>query len=253
MTEQQQSIVSRVKKLLALAEGNANEHESAAALAAAQRLMTEHAIETAMLEEPELDQAAPDEEIVNFSCWDDALDNSTRQRVTWKIRLSVNLANHNGVKVYTRGGTIHLVGRPSDVATVRYLYGYCVREIERLTTAQGRGHGRTWYNNYRLGVVDGIAEKLTAMKRDLLGEMREKANRQGGAALVRINTAIEKVEERRASVERWAQQNMNLGRARASYSRYDGSARERGRRDGKSINLGGGKGLGSGSRKQLKS
>lgn len=246
------TIVARVRKLLALAEGNANENESASALAAAQRLMTQHSIESAMLEEPDTDDVAPDEPIVNFRAWDDALDNSTRKSVTWKVRLSVHLADHNACKVYMCGPATHLVGRPSDVATVRYLYRYCVREVERLTREQGRGHGRTWYNNYRLGVVDGIGEKLREMKKDLLGEMREKANRSGGAALVRVNTAIEKHEQRRASVRRWVDTNMNLGRGRASYARHDGSARAQGKRDAANINLGGGKGLGSGPRKQLK-
>jgi hypothetical protein len=249
MTTDKKKLVDRVRKLLALGESD-NANESAAAMAAAQRLMTQHSIESAMLEEPE-EVETPEEPITIFDAFDDALDNSTRTKVTWKTRLSVALARHNACKVYLKGGAIHLVGRPTDVATIRYFYKYCVREVERLTKAQGRGHGRTWYNNYRLGVVETIGEKLRAMKKDLLGEMREKANRSGGTALVLVNNAIAKHEERTKQVTLHVKQNMKLRAGRTSYSRYDGNARQKGRRDGRSINLNGGKGLGSGTRRKL--
>ena len=255
MTEHQKKIIERVKKLLSLGKSD-NENESAAALAQAQRLMATHAIEQAMLIEPDIEEQS-DEEIVNFTAWDDALDNS-RKHATWKGRIAVALSDHNACEIYLRGGSIHLVGRPSDVATVRYLYQYCVREVERLTKLQGRGHGRTWYNNYRLGCCDAIGNHLRDMRKSLYEELRGKAAdtdaatvTAGSTALVRVNNAIEKVEARQTSTEKWVKDNMNLGTRSTSYSRHDPGARSKGRADGASINLGSNKGIGAGARKRL--
>jgi hypothetical protein len=239
----QEKIIDRVKKLLALGESD-NPNESAAAMAAAQRLMTEHAIEQAMLDTTE---EKDDEQVVDFSDREDAL-NQDKRYVNWKGQLAVTLSDANGCHCWRNQGRLHLVGRPSDVATVRYFFAYCVREIDRLVKLQGRGHGRTWMNNYRHGVVDAIRIKVRAEKKDLVEEMRSKAT---GMSLVVVNNAIAKVEERAKLSADHATRIHKLRKARSSYSRLDRSARDKGRQDGRNINLSSGKGLGAGASKKL--
>ena len=239
-------ILARVKKLLTLAEGGANVNESAAALAAAQRLMTEHAIEQAMLDTAS-DNPEGEEQVVSFNDPDDALTKG-RKYVAWKGRLAMALCEANGCHVWKHGGYLQLVGRPTEVATVRYLFAFCEREITRLVAAQGRGHGRTWYNNYRIGCVEAIHSALLIERNLLQAQLREGAT---GMSLVVVNDAIAKVDRRSLDAARFAKKKHGLRQGRSSKSRYNSNARERGRRDGATINLGAGKGLGSGSRNQL--
>ena len=86
--------VDRARKLLELAKGGTNENESAAALAAANRIIAQHGIEAAMLDTP-----APeaDEDIENFRT--DPLDASMRQRVVWRSMLANVLANANAPRL----------------------------------------------------------------------------------------------------------------------------------------------------------
>jgi len=244
-----EQIMARVAKLLRLAQSD-NEHEAALATARAQALMDRHNIEEAALALDADVAAEPDEPVVNFTGYDAALDNSNRSRVIWKIRLASVIARANGARVYTRGGTIHMVGRGSDVATVRYLYAYCVREINRLARALGPGWGRTYTNNYRLGCIDAISDTLQAQRRKLHEEMRAETG-GGGVALVRINTAIAKVEQRGRDTQEWVERHMKLGKARASGHRHDRSARSHGRQDGRSISMASGPGLSAGARGRL--
>lgn len=53
---------------------------------------------------------------------------------------------------------------------------------------------------------------------------------------------------------RWVKENLKLRTGKASYSRHDSGAFERGKRDGAKINMGGGAALGSGNgpRRQLR-
>jgi hypothetical protein len=244
MNEQQKKIIDRVRKLLALGGDGSNANESAAAFAAAQRLMTEHAIESAMLDTSD---EQPDEPVTIFDAFDDALSHDKRY-VSWKGQLAMTLATGNGCHCYSSSGALHLIGRPSDVATVRYFFAYCTKEVERLTRAQERGHSRVWYNNYRQGVVDAIRLKVKAERESLLHEMRSRAT---GMSLVVVDNAIAKVEERAKNAAEYGMAKLRLGKGRASGGRFDGDARMRGRRDGARINLRGGKGLGAGASKKL--
>lgn len=258
--ETNEDVLRRIKNLLRLAQSD-NEHEAALAASRAQELMDRHKIEQSMLELDTSKPAEPDEDIVHFDDADDALDNMGSKATTWKGSLAQSIAMHNGCEVYynkRRRDTyepreVHLaiVGRPSDVATVRYLYAYCVKEIERFVAQQGAGHGRTWYNNYRMGCVAAMADKLHEQRKAMFTDLREEATTAAsGTALVKVNSAIAKFEEKKLATREWVKKNMKLRTTSTSYA-HNNAAYTRGKKDGATINLSGGKALGGGERKRL--
>lgn len=247
------SVIEKVQKLLRLAQSD-NAHEAALAMARAQELIDRHQLDQALLETSASESAAvPDEEIVNFAAWEDALDGArdSQKVATWRWRIAYSLSKHNAVGAYVCGGRIHLVGRPSDVGAVRYLFAYCLRETERLVAKQGKGHGRTWLNNYRLGVADGIGDALRAQREAFKKSVIAEARAMGGAAIVKVDAALARVEERAQSTREWMKKNMRLRSSGGSSWKGDSGARDAGRRDGRSVNLGTGPGIGAGARKAL--
>jgi hypothetical protein len=246
--ESNNEVLAKIAKLLRLSQST-NEHEAALAAAKAQELMDRHQISKAMLD-ADATSADADESIEHFTGGDDALDSFTARHATWKGRLAATICSHNACACYYSGTSLVLVGRPTDAATVRYLYAYCVREIERFTEMQGPGHGRTWYNNYRLGCVTGIASTLGEQRRKLHKELRTEAATSGGNAIVKVNNAITKFEDRTRETNAWLKKHLKL-KPRHSHSAHDSDAYERGVKDGGTINLGANKALGRGANKQL--
>ncbi len=243
-------VIKRVRKLLALAEGKANEHESANALAQAQRLMDEYKLTQALVE-AESDEDAPRTIEEELRSWEDPIDvMGGKKTVRWKGTLAFVLARANGCHVWWgyQGGkrTLNVIGGASDAAAVRYLYQYTIREIDRLSK-QYKGNGRTWLNNFKLGCVDAIKRKL----REARDAMVTDYAKSRGVALVKVADAMAQVDRRADDAKAFGKRQLGLRPMSTSYSRYDRTAREQGREDGKRINLGAGKGLGAGRRRAL--
>lgn len=211
------AVIERVKKLLALSKSD-NANEAAAAMAVAQRLMSEHQIAEAELETCEPDERAQVEV--------DPLDVGGVTLAYWKGSLGCGLAKIHGCRAWTtRGKTgakvLVIVGRPSDVATVRYLYAWLVLETERLAQRNAMGGGRSYADSYRKGCVAGI---LAAM-RQADSEVRATAT---GSALMRLDA-------RRAECEALLPENLRKTQSRVT----DGGAFSRGREHGSRIHTGG--------------
>lgn len=231
-----EKILEKIRKLLALGTSN-NVNESAAAVAMANRLMEQHAITEAMLATAD----APDEPVRE---WEDPLD--TEGHATWRSRLAVVLAKANRCQVIRDAKkNIRIIGRASDTNATRYLFAYCTRETDRLAS-QYKGNGKTWLNNYRLGVVDAIATKLEEESAALRREMR--ANAVNPEAMER---GIVKVDERAVAVQKYVETLYPRLRNVKRYSATDHDARDAGRRDGGRIALGGHAGLGQGAAGRL--
>lgn len=231
------SVIDKVRKLLRLAE-SPNANEAALAAAKAQSLIDEHNLSAALLA-MDGGPSEPDEDIEDFMAKDAPLD---RQPILhrWRQYLASTIARANGCRIYSQGGNIALVGRPSDAETVRYLFAYLTREVDRLCEKDGKGCGRTWRNNYRLGVVDTISKKLRAERERFVAEQRKLAAASGNSqALVRLDGALAKVDKRGADVAAWVKSNLRLVSGGGSSSRYDSGAREAGRKAGQSISLNG--------------
>lgn len=240
-------IIDRIKKLLSLSKSS-NEHEAAQAAALAADLMLSNEIEEAALCEPE---DAPED------VGADTLDELGKQRTPWKGTLAHCLTQSAGCRSYTsrRTGqvTIQIVGQPSKVATVRYMYAYLVGEINRLADSAFREEhaecsrsgvpapsARAWKNAFRLGAAGVIGNRVMAQRK----ETHAKAKASGaGTSLAVIETAEKAVEQYvRRTVGRLGSSPRPQFSSRSGYGA--------GAAAGQNVSLGGGRGLGAGA-KQL--
>lgn len=247
-------ILDRVRKLLELAHNNPNVNEAANAAAAAQELMTRHAIGEAML--------APVADTIEEQIEADLLYAQGKKHATWRGILAVAMAEVNQCKVFVTGGDLHIIGRPSDAATVRWLFTYVVREIERLCKEEAgwRGNpGRVWCNNFKIGAVESVNTRLREAAAAARAAMRREAGASDtmgtGSAIVLVNNALAKLDKRSADVRAYGQARFKLRARSASSFRSDNGGREAGRRAGAHIELAPAKGgsLGAGSRQRLSS
>lgn len=229
-------IIDRIRKLLALAQSD-NVNESAAAAGAAQRLMTEHQISMDAVEKEVVEQVTQDAE---------PLEENVRQ--IWKRRLAHVLCGCNGCgsvitgdRSFGKNGKLMIYGRKSRVDTVRYLYAWLVREVERLAQAHNRGGGITWLNSFRSGCVDTVVEKIRAATADTM-----KGYLLGASESAR-SSALVVVERDRAAIEAFKRKMGYV--ATSSAQRTDMNARAEGQRAARSINFGSGPGLGGGPRR----
>ena len=252
-----EKVVDRVRKLLELSKSD-NMNEAGNAAAAAQELMSKHAISQAMLD------ISPDE--------DETIENdllrgsSAKQLETWKGQLGVATAEVNQCRCYRSGSDLRVIGRPSDATTVRYLFSYIVREIDRLAIEGSRERGetgRSWMNNFRLGATQEVCKRLRQADRDARAAMRKDADASdtmgNGVALMRLDNALTRMDEHGDKVDLFGKRTMGINFKRKkrhrSQTRYDAEARRAGARAGASIDISSGgnsKGLGSGARGRLK-
>lgn len=229
--------LDRVAKLLRLAKSD-NPHEAASAAALAQKIIDRHNLDVAALNDA---SATPLEPVR-----DEMLDSKTS---TWSMRLASALCDLNGCRIYYRPGqSVQMIGRASDTQTVRYLYQWLTREIDRLCARDGAGMGKTWRNNFRLGAVDAVTRRLREEKETTREEAKAEAfARDGEAGLARVGAAIVRVSDR-AEVDAYAS-TLKLRGGSARSSTYDGGAREAGARAGGSIGLNNRGAMGAGARR----
>ncbi len=213
--------IDRVRKLLALSQSD-NEHESALALGRAQALMDKFRIEAATLDESN----EPEEDI---EAWDDPLVETSAK---WARALGMVIADANGCSVYGDRKRLVICGRASKVATARYVFAYCKREIERLASRKG-GNGRTWLNQYRHGCVDAIRSAIRT-ERDK-ERAQTLASNTDQRALVVIKNAMAKVDQESGEVDQWATRKFRLHSGGSSRVGSNPGARAAGRNDGSGI------------------
>lgn len=227
MTYQEATI--KAVKLLRLAQSS-NENEAALAMTRAQELIDRHKLTGLSLD---MDTENPPEDIIHFT--HDPLD--PEAHATWKHRLAISLCYHNQCRVYRSSGKLIIVGRPSDATTVRYLYGWMTREIDRLAAAKCAGCGRTYWNSFRIGAANCVSDRLAEQRDATIASVKVEAELQGSTmALVRVNNAIAKMDARLDEVNTWTKRNLKL-RTVTRQSRINSTAREMGYAAGKTISL----------------
>ncbi len=168
------AIIEKAKKLLNLKERAGTPAEAEAAARALSKLIDKYRISIAELEaagEP-AEQCVVDE---------------TEPLLQWKRlnlykrRLCSVLCDHYGVAWWQRAWpagnnrrgvvwnrAVHLCGRASDIAVLRYMYAWLSAEIERL--AAQYGGSRTERRSFKLGFVAGIERQLAAGRKEVEAE-----------------------------------------------------------------------------------
>lgn len=221
-------IIERVKKLLALSQSS-NINEASAAAAKAQELIERYRLDLASV------QVENNEAEVEIIEDDNQPLISSERGITWKRSLAQILARENNCKSWTDKKyiagklqtEIRLVGSKTNIEIVRYLFAYIVVEIERLCQKENVGKGKTWSNNFRMGAVFAIREKLEAKHKEI-----RKAY-AGSQALVFMQKQELALEDFFKDLEA----KLNLKDVKLSLHRYNPDGVNAGYRAGSSINM----------------
>lgn len=257
-------IVDRIRKFIALSENNNSPEEAAQAAARAQEMMFQHQISEADLDLSSNEKRDPEEVVDDSVMTDDKL-----KRDVWKASLANQLAHAFGCKMYTyrdwktKECAYRVVGLKSVVQTIGYMFTYLVSEIERLADAawvaeraagrQPTSAARTWKNSFRLGAVHTVAGRLKEQRAEQDQQVEamvaaaQAAKRAGESATPKSTAlALYKGDQERVADEyKVIAKAKGLRTSKTSYRRHNQSAYERGQAAGRSVGLGGGKGLGA--------
>jgi len=218
-----EEVISKVRKLYALAEANTSEHEAAVAVAAAEKLLQQYRLSRAEVEaHSDATTESPSEDAVPIETY------ASRVPV-WQQILVSTLASHYGCVIYqarvSQQIAIRVVGRPSDIVLFRLQYSRVKAQIDRLALKNGLGKGRSYCDSYRKGLVVVVHERLNAMRT----EVRQAAT----------STALVKLDQRESDSFRALNElHTNLRVSRPTPLRIYDDAYEAGRKDGQQIGLG---------------
>jgi hypothetical protein len=223
MTEKENPVLDRIRKLLRLAEST-NVHEAALAAKTAQALMERHRIERASLDT----NPDEDEPIARGS----ALISSDSRIPSWKVYLAAALAKANSAAIIIsstrQGREIQLVGRESDLQVVAYMFGALSREIDTLCRREGRGRGRSWAHSFRHGAVEEVRLRLSEGRQSVRADVASSS--EGSRALARVDARAREVED-------WIRENVRTSGTYRSSGARSSDGYSHGRAAGRSLDL----------------
>jgi len=226
--------IEKVKKLMRLAESPVKA-EAELAAAKASEIMSRYELDAAAIELSNPTQAK--EDIADFG--EDPLD-EMRVVASWKSRLSVVVSSLHGCQCYKRGGSLNLIGRPSDVATVRYLYSWICRQIELVVASEGLGHSKNYKNNFRLGMVDTIAVRMRDAKKVAEQQFRQETVAAcSTTALVLVENAIVLRQQHYEEAVAFGKAKLHLRTQHGYRPRHNDAGRTAGREAGQHVQFNG--------------
>jgi hypothetical protein len=219
------SVIERVQKLLALSKSS-NANEAATAAAIANKLIDQYRLSEAEL----TTEAQADDPFVQ----DDSYVYETGRVTEWKRSLVTVLSNHYGVACFNditmatgrKVSRFKLVGRKSDIAIARYMFGWLELECQRLSEKEARGMGHVYVASYCIGFVAGVREQLVASR-------KEAQQAASTAAIVKLDN---RYAESRAFM--YSQRPDLKSVAPKSQARIDPTGFNSGQTRGKNVHLG---------------
>lgn len=235
----QDDAVRKAMACLRLAKSS-NQAEAALAASKAQEIIDAYKLDINSLDFESNCVKEDNEPIRNFA--DDPIDRTPLKESRWALTLASVVARSNQCKVYYsnlgQGNyVLKIIGRPSDVNTVRYIYAFLKSEVIRLCKENTVGNSGHYKWQYSQGVVDTIRLKLAEQKEQTVKQAQTEHG-NNPLALVRVNNAVARMEKRFDDVIKWTQQNVKIGKGRSSSgpsSDIAMNARAHGQRDGKNV------------------
>ncbi len=218
-----QEAITKAMKLLA--KGNnaaATPEESAAFLAKAQEIIDNYKLSVDDMSDA--NQKTDDNEPIMDFGMEDPLDNTGygQYRETWVRRLGWIIASHNQCKTISyrmqdKSITMRIMGRPSDVTAVRYLYNFFKRQIEEIAKPACAGHSGPYRGQFCMGVLDTLNAKLDKDRESMISSKRSEVS-GNGLALVRVNNAVARLETRKLEVTKFVEEKLGKLRAGRGFS-----------------------------------
>ena len=184
------SITDKVIKLIKLSKNNSNVHEAAAAYAQAQRLITKHSLDEALLSDP---GATTSDSFVKESIF------QGRRRSAWKTRIAMAVAQSNNCFLWTarvagRAFACMAAGTQADVEMCKYMFDSIVNQIEALckdymkTQDMGRAGAKTVANSFKIGAAVTVENSLAEVQQEVEKEY------EGTQALVVVRGKLSRAE-----------------------------------------------------------
>jgi hypothetical protein len=174
---ERESVIDKVRKLRNLSTSS-NLNEAATAARLAEKLIQEHCLAEAELEITEGSNEVTIEDGIAVTDWN-------QRQTRWQNVMLTYLTQAyacEGVLRYNADRKLgfYCIGRPSDIATVRYQYAYFAVELVRLANLLAprdlnRGEGKHWHNSFYLGAVQAIGESLAAAKKEVRAQASSSA------------------------------------------------------------------------------
>lgn len=179
MSKVDPKILERIRKMLALAEDNANIHESATAAAMAEKLMRKYQLERAdfMLHDTKVDDVEGIGYNHGSNRWGPKYASKTVP--TWINHIATGCGRANECECVVRGGTFVFFGVAGDASVAAEMLHYLVTEVERL--AMFFHGGRTEKNNFRNGCAYVLQDRLEEIGAERVKEFQQTS---AGTALV---------------------------------------------------------------------
>jgi hypothetical protein len=172
--DQAESIISKIKKLMALSKSS-NENESAAAAAKAQELLLKYNVEMSQISNTEVETKLLNE---FFELFD-------KNEIRWKLHLAHSCAKANLCFGVSSGKGIYFLGRKHNIEIAQYMYETTANDLERIAEEKWQQilhlrdlqaqfpqvhlfsdpslevvHGKTWKASFYVGAVKTIRERL---------------------------------------------------------------------------------------------
>jgi len=153
-----EAIVAKVRKLLALAEGNANEHEAAVAAMKVQELLEAYNLDMAMIGKKTGTHAPRKDERTEGGLY-------KWQRNMWYAVASLNFCTYWYIKGNTAGSTYEhrILGSHANVVGTEVMARYLEQAIERIARNWVRENrpGKSVFIKEAIAFREGAAERIT--------------------------------------------------------------------------------------------
>jgi hypothetical protein len=220
------SISDKVIKLIKLSHNNSNVHEAAAAYAQAQRLITKHNLDEALLSDPN--------QITSDTFVKEPIF-SGKRKSAWKTRIAVAAAKTNNcfpwtARVSGEAFALLVAGSKADVEMCKYMYDSIVNQIEAmckeymLLQNMGKGGAKTVANSFKVGAAVTVEKSLLDAKQDVEREY------EGTKALMVIQGKLSQVES-------WVRSDNDLVQKKAMRSKIATTAYSHGLHAGQNVTI----------------
>ena len=232
MTEEKESVLKRIQKLLQMStENGASENEAMLAADKAQKLLQEHNLSIADIKDDSQVEPMESEDVeVDRDLWKGYIRNATAKLYFCKTYTTMKLDTH-----YKRVKVITFVGRKSNRMVATEMCKYFINTVERLADEEFREvpGSRAAINKMAHAFKQGAASKLSSRLRKRYEEIAPEYIPQGNPDGLPVLYKNEQM-----AITKWLEdQGIRLRSAKSSMSIRDRVAYSRGSEKGNGIGI----------------